>query len=112
MGVQDSIIFIRALQLHSNGRLDKLPAQQPLWSLLPTLQLVLPRVKINAPSIYIFGGGTANKVRFNDTLCLSLSHHTLGKLETTGDQPSPRTYHASTLVDKFMAVIGGEARAD
>ena len=23
--------------------------------------------------------------------------------------PSPRTYHASTLVDKFMVVVGGES---
>jgi N-acetylneuraminic acid mutarotase len=30
----------------------------------------------------------------------------------TGDIPTPRTYHAATLVDDFMFVIGGEAKID
>lgn len=25
--------------------------------------------------------------------------------------PSPRTYHAATLVDKFMVVVGGESNS-
>ena len=51
-------------------------------------------------------------MRFNDTLCLSLKDHSLKRLETTGEPSSERTYHASTLINDYMAVIGGEARTD
>lgn len=32
----------------------------------------------------------------------------LFKIETMGTPPCPRTYHAATIVDKFMVVMGGE----
>lgn len=82
-------------------------------------------------AIYVFGGGQAHKLRFNDTLKLTLSKPVEGpvdrdsinnqyqlsrrtkvermRLAEGSPMPSPRTYHASCLVDKFMVVSGGEA---
>ena len=75
----------------------------------------------------MFGGGQANKARFNDVIklqlpdkdCLNSSGQDLEANCTTkvesvwlafeSPKPSERTYHASCLVEKFMIVSGGEA---
>ena len=76
--------------------------------------------------IYVFGGGQAHKLRFNDTLKLTLSKQD-GEVDGSSNPmtrktkvervslaegsliPSPRTYHASCLIDKYMVVSGGES---
>lgn len=76
-------------------------------------------------SIYVFGGGQAQKARFNDTLKVELqdelaprrngpSKCKVSKVILSPNSPIPqaRTYHASCLVDNFMVVIGGEATSD
>lgn len=63
-------------------------------------------------SIYIFGGASSSKTKFNDCLKLNLKTNRVTALKTTGAAPEPRTYHAATLVDKYMIVIGGEGEVD
>jgi len=73
---------------------------------------------LNFCSIYVFGGGQAQKMRFNDTLRLVLPDQIDDaqkkiKVEllalTNQLVPLARTYHASCLVGRFMIVLGGEA---
>lgn len=69
-------------------------------------------------SIYIFGGGASNKTRFNDVLKLDLTYSNEGfvQCDEVGQdsvrQPDKRTYHAATLVSKFIVTCGGEGRGD
>ncbi|CDW71485.1 kelch repeat [Stylonychia lemnae] len=75
-------------------------------------------------SIYVFGGGQAQKQRFNDTIKLEFiestssrrGHKTLKveKLSLAENSPMPqaRTYHASCLLGKYMIIVGGEATTD
>jgi hypothetical protein len=78
-------------------------------------------------SIYLFGGGQSSKRKFNDIIQLKLpdygSKNDFGKLTLIGRsvnlannigesgplEPSRRTYHAATLLKRFMVVIGGES---
>jgi hypothetical protein len=58
------------------------------------------------------------KLRFNDTLKISLDERdeeklvTLMELQENSPLPLSRTYHAACLVDKYMVISGGEASAD
>jgi hypothetical protein len=76
-------------------------------------------------SIYVFGGGQAQKMRFNDTLKVELPDETIPRrygnpkatvqrmvLQENSPLPLPRTYHASCLIQKYMVVIGGESTSD
>lgn len=67
-------------------------------------------------AVYIFGGGQAHKLRFNDTLKLTFPTWKPNevfvermRLKDDSPLPQPRTYHASCLVGRFMVVIGGES---
>ena len=91
---------------------------QPHLCLLPTQQLVSSNFVFILDRIYVFGGGQAQKMRFNDTLRLILPNNfsdTRQKIKvelvalTTPSVPVARTYHASCLIGRFMIVCGGEA---
>lgn len=67
-------------------------------------------------AVFIFGGGQAHKLRFNDTLKLTFPSWKPNevfverlRLQDNSPLPLPRTYHASCLVGNLMVVIGGES---
>ena len=72
--------------------------------------------------IYLFGGGQQAKARFNDVFRLRFSKKSCVGPSTllvekvipadNSPMPSPRTYHASCLVNKYMVTVGGEANSD
>jgi hypothetical protein len=69
-------------------------------------------------AVFVFGGGQAHKLRFNDTLKLTFSSWQSTssevyverlRLKDDSPLPQPRTYHAACLVGQFMVVVGGES---
>lgn len=63
-------------------------------------------------SVYIFGGASSSKTKFNDTLKLDTTTHRISQLRVTGQVPEERTYHASACIDRYMIVLGGEGEED
>ena len=76
----------------------------------------------NQSRIYVFGGGHAQRARFNDTIQIAFddsgkksgSTVSVAKvvLRENSPVPSARTYHASCLLGKYMIIVGGEANSD
>jgi hypothetical protein len=81
----------------------------------------------NYHRIYVFGGGQAQRQRFDDTIKIQLDEPIVSKrgqnsqrtvfveklaIKPNSPMPSARTYHASCLVGKYMITIGGEANSD
>jgi hypothetical protein len=67
-------------------------------------------------AVFIFGGGHAHKMRFNDTLKITFPTWKPDevfverlRLQDDSPMPLPRTYHASCLVGQYMIVVGGES---
>eukprot|EP00659_Diplonema_papillatum_P000728 gene728-1109_t len=58
--------------------------------------------------IFCFGGfGQGNTVKFNDTWVFSMDSGVWTELSTGGDHPSPRSGHASVMLNDQLLVFGG-----
>jgi hypothetical protein len=62
--------------------------------------------------VYVFGGGSALKMRYNDTIKFDLTLKVMSTVNVIGSVPVQRTYHSSAIMGKYMFIMGGEARHD
>ena len=61
--------------------------------------------------IMLFGGGTNNKIRFNEICFLNWETKNWRKVHPVESQISPweRTYHSSEFIYPYLIVHGGES---
>ncbi len=57
--------------------------------------------------LYVFGGVDKGQKRFNDLFIFNFHNRTWEQLKTSGNIPSPRSFHRMVLYKNNLFVIGG-----
>eukprot|EP00347_Sterkiella_histriomuscorum_P009022 403342827 len=58
-------------------------------------------------SMIVFGGVDTDQQRFNDLFIYEIEKRRWSAIQTTGQQPQPRTFHKTIIFNNIMYVIGG-----